>query len=241
MKVEILSKPSYSTLHATLNDGEELKVEPGAMVAMDGTAEIEWKMQWGLMKGLTRKFLTGESFFVSTIKAHKNDTDVYLAPKTVWDIETIKLDWTHWWIVQWWWFLASTSWIETSTKFEWMRWFFSWEGLFMIKLTWSWYCFVSSFGWIIEYDIKDWDEFIVDNSHIVAFEDTLTYNIEKAWKWLLNSVKTWEWLVCRFSWNWKLFLQSRNPESFAETLNPFLANRNNQKWNGWLLWQIFGW
>lgn len=240
MKAEIIAKPSYSTLSMILNQWESIKVEPWSMVAMDSSAEISWKAQWGLLKGLTRKFLTWESFFITDITANKDDTQIYLAPRSVWDIETIKLDGSKSWIVQWGWFLASTNGIETSTKFEGLKWFFSWEGLFMIRVSGSWYCFVSSFGWIIKYEVTSQEEFIVDNSHIVAFEDTLNYTIDKAGKWLLNSVKTWEWLVCRFSWNGTVYIQSRNPQSFAETLNPFIANSNNSKgWSGllgWIFW-----
>ena len=240
MKAEIISKPSYSTLSMILNQWESIKVEPGSMVAMDASAEIVWKAQWWILKWLTRKFLTGESFFVTDIKANKDETQIYLAPRSVGDIETIKLDGSKSWIVQWGWFLASTNGIETSTKFEGLKWFFSWEGLFMIRVSWSWYCFVSSFWGIIKYEVSADEEFIVDNSHIVAFEDTLNYTIDKAWKWLLNSVKTWEGLVCRFSWSWTVYIQSRNPQSFAETLNPFMANSSNSKWGSGLLGGIFG-
>lgn len=239
MKAEIILKPSYSTLHIKLNEGEKIQLEPWSMVAMDGTAEIEGKAQWGILKWLARKFLTGESFFVSTIQAHKDNTDIYLAPRSVGDIETIKLDGNTSWIVQGWSFLASTMWIQTETKFEWLKWFFSWEGLFMIRVIWKGYCFISSFGWIIEYDLKQWEEFIVDNSHIVAFEDTLNYTIDKAGKWLLNSIKTGEWLVCKFNGTGKLYMQSRNPSSFVETLNPFIAKSGNSSWGSGLLWKIF--
>ncbi|MGB2111304.1 MAG: AIM24 family protein [Patescibacteria group bacterium] len=35
---------------------------------------------------------------------------------------------------------------------------------------------------MIKYEVTSQEEFIVDNSHIVAFEDTLNYTIDKAGK-----------------------------------------------------------
>lgn len=241
MKFEILWKPSYSTLHLVLDQWEKIKVEPWSMVAMDSTATIEWKAEGWFLAWLSRKFLTWESFFVTTISANQNNSDVYLAPRSVWDIQTLKLDGTKNFIVQGGWFLAWTDGIQTDSKFQGLKWFFSWEWLFMIRVSWQGACFVSSFGAIIEYNItEEQGEFIVDNAHIVAFEDILDYSIEKAWKGLLNSIKTWEWLVTKFKWKGKVYIQTRNTASFAETLNPFLATNNSSWWNsgllGWVFW-----
>jgi len=240
MKVEILGKPSYSTLHLKLNNGEVIKAEPGSMVAMEQTAEIEGKMQWGFLGGLKRKFLTGESFFVTTITATQDDSDIYLAPRSVGDLQMLTIEEDKNWIVQWGGFLACTSGVDTDSKFSWAKWFFSGEGLFMIKVSWKWHFWVSSFGAIIEYEVKSGEPFIVDNSHIVAFEETLDYQIKKSGKWILNSVKTGEGLVCEFTWTGKLYIQTRNPASFAEILNPFLAKAKNSWGGAGLLGKVFG-
>jgi uncharacterized protein (AIM24 family) len=46
-----------------------LKAESGAMMATSAGVEVEAKMQGGLMKGLKRSVLGGESLFVSTFTA----------------------------------------------------------------------------------------------------------------------------------------------------------------------------
>lgn len=239
METKILWKPSYSCLQVTLNDWETIKVEPGAMVAMEPTAEIDWKMEGWFFGSLWRIFLTWESFFTTRIKARKDGSNVFLAPRSVWDIETLEVSYGKNWIVQGWGFLCSTENVETSSKFEWLRWFFSWEGLFMIKVSWEWKFWVSSFWAILEYELDWTNNFIVDNAHIVAFEDSLTYNIKQAWG-IISWIKTWEWLVCEFSWKWKIYFQTRNIASFTETLNPFLSNKSSSEWNAWLLGKVFG-
>lgn len=240
MEYEIIWKPSYSCLHCKLQSWESMKIEPGSMVSMDPTIQIEGKMNWGILSSLWRMFLTWESFFVSEIVANRENSDIYLAPRSVWDIEMFEVTPGKDWIVQWGWFLACTSEVETNTKFEWLRWFFSGEWLFMIRVSWNGKFWVSSFWAIVEYELK-WDEkFIVDNAHIVAFESSLDYNIRNAWSWFFSSVKNWEWLVCEFSWVWKIFFQTRNVGSFSEYLNPFLARASSSQWESSVLGWIFG-
>lgn len=241
MKYEVLWEPSYSCLHFVLDNWEQITVEPGSMLAMDPSAEIEWKMNWWLLSALGRVFLTGESFFVSTIQANKDKSDIYLAPRFVWDIAPLDVAFWKEWIVQWWWFLASTPNVEISTKFEWMKWFLSWEWLFMIKVSWEWKFWVSSFWAILEY-VLDWTEsFIVDNSHIVAFESSLDYQMRQAWNGIFSAIKNWEGLVCEFTWEWKIYFQTRNMGSFAESLNPFLSKKESSWGNSGLFWKITWW
>ncbi len=237
MKHTIIWKPSYSTLYLELDNWETISCEPWCMMWMDNSATIEWKTNWWFFKWLKNELLNWESFFKTSIKSNKDNTEVILAPKSVWDIEILELNWNNQWIIQSWSYLASTVWIETDTKFSWLKWFFSWEWIFMIKVYWKWLCFISSFWAIIEYNLKKWDKFIVDNSHIVAFESTLNYEIKKSWSWLLNMIKTGEWLVCEFSWEWKILMQTRTYPSFVQDLNPFLTN--SKSW--WLVWAVTKW
>lgn len=240
MEHQILWSPSYSTLCLTLNQWETIHAEPWSMVAMDPTASIDWKMQWWFLAWLWRMFLTWESFFTTTITSNRNWSNIFLAPRATWDIAMLEVDPSRNWIVQWGWFLASTSWVSTNSKFTWLKWFFSWEWLFMIQVSWQWQFWVSSFWAIIEYELN-WNEtFIVDNAHIVAFEDTLDYQIKQAWGWIISWVKTWESLVCEFSWKWKLYFQTRNLQTFTETLNPFLSSQSASAWWIWssLLWWL---
>ena len=48
---------------------------------------------------------------------------------------------------------------------------------------------VSSFGNIYEVDVED--EYVVDTGHIVAFEDTLSFDLSKAGSSWINSFPGW--------------------------------------------------
>jgi len=238
MQHEILSKPSYAALRLTLDQGEEIHAESGAMLGMDATATIEGTVKGGLMSGLKRALLTSESFFVTTIKATRNDTEVYLAPRATGDMEVLELSGEEY-LVQGGSFLASAVGIETDSKFTGWRGFLSGEGIFMIKARGTGQLFLSGFGGILRKELRAGEQFLVDNGHIVAFSSSMRYDIRQAGSGMLSMVTTGEGLVTSFTGPGTLYLQTRNLRTFAETLNPFLRDRERSKGGG-LLGQVMG-
>src|ERR1700742_1399793 len=66
MEVAIRNSPSFAVARCTLAPGESMKAGAGAMMAHSVGVELESKVQGGLMKGLKRSILGGESFFQTT-------------------------------------------------------------------------------------------------------------------------------------------------------------------------------
>jgi uncharacterized protein (TIGR00266 family) len=238
MRYDILQRPSYSALLCTLGKGEEVRAESGAMLAMDATAEIEASMQGGAWQAIKRTVLTSESFFMTTLRAKEEGTEVYLAPRATGDIEAIEMKEGDY-IVQGGSFLACEKGVLTDTHFTGWKGFLSGEGIFMVRATGTGTVFVSSFGGILTKELKPGEQFIVDNGHIVAFPASMRYEITQAGKSLFSMVKTGEGLVCTFTGPGKIYLQTRNLRSFAETLNPFLRAPERSQGRG-ILGQVFG-
>ena len=69
MKVDLRHNPSFAVARVTLDPQEELRAESGAMMAMSAGVSVESSTQGGLMKGLKRSFLGGESLFITTFRA----------------------------------------------------------------------------------------------------------------------------------------------------------------------------
>ncbi len=238
MKHDIIMRPSYSALRVVLGNGELIHAESGTMLAMDASATIEGKMKGGMWKAAKRAILTSESFFVTTITAQENETEVMLAPRATGDIEAIEMNGEEY-LVQGGSFLASTGDIETDSKFTGFRGFLSGEGIFMIQTKGKGTMFVSSFGGIVKKEIAAGKEFIVDNGHIVAFPKNVEYRMAKVGEGMMNMVTTGEGLVCIFTGPGTVYLQTRNLRSFAENLNPFLPQRGKSQGMG-LLGNVFG-
>ena len=69
MQVQVRHQPSFAVARCVLGPGEPLRVESGAMLASSWGVQVEASMQGGLLKGLKRAALGGESLFVTTYSA----------------------------------------------------------------------------------------------------------------------------------------------------------------------------
>lgn len=236
---EIVSRPSYSALKMNLKKGESVHAESGAILALGGEPEVSGNMKGGLWSALKRTVLTSESFFVTTITATKDNTEVYLAPRATGDVEAIPLHGKQY-IVQGGSFLASGPGVTTDSHFSGWKGFLSGEGIFMISAQGQGDIFVSSFGGILKKDLQSGEKFIVDNGHIVAFPADMKYDIRNMGDGMVSAVTTGEGLACEFTGPGTLYLQTRNLRTFAEQLNPFLRAPQKSQGASNILGQVFG-
>lgn len=106
------------------------------------------------------------------------------------------------------------------------------EGLFLLTAQGSGLLLLSSFGAIHPKDLAPGEEYIVDTGHIVAFEDTVDYRLEKAsgrsqgvggfLKGMVQSALSGEGFVCRYRGPGRVYIQTRQLPGFAHQLIPFL-------------------
>ncbi|MDK2877042.1 MAG: hypothetical protein PWQ22_1452, partial [Archaeoglobaceae archaeon] len=203
MKHRILSRPSYSLLELELENSEEVLAESGAMVYMRNV-DISPEMKGGLLSGLKRSFLGGESFFVNRFVS-KGKGLLGLSPSYNGDIAHIKLLGKLY--AQSGAFLASSPDLKIDVKWGGAKTFFAGEGLFLLKLEGSGDLFLSSFGGIEEINVDG--SLSVDTGHIVAFEETLDFRIRKAGG-LKATIFSGEGLVAEFSGEGKVWIQTRS-------------------------------
>ena len=64
MDFEVSGNPEYGQVSVSLASGEKISIESGAMSRMTPTLELKSRVLGGVLSGLARKFLAGESFFV---------------------------------------------------------------------------------------------------------------------------------------------------------------------------------
>ncbi len=225
MKYKIHYKDSFSLLEVELDRGEGVKAESGAMVSMDDTIDVEGKAEGGILKGLGRMF-AGESFFFQTLVANRGVGRATLAPTTVGGIVPIQLDGGSY-SVQKDGFLAASNGVNIDTKMQNLaKGILSGEGFIILKVHGNGVVFVSSHGAIHEIEIPAGKEVVIDNGHLVAWPDTMNYKIEKASKGWISSMTSGEGLVCRFSGPGKVYIQTRNPQSFAAWLSALLPSKS---------------
>jgi uncharacterized protein (TIGR00266 family) len=221
MNYRILSKPSYSLLELELSEGEEVLAEPGAMVYMKNV-ELSPTMRGGLLGGLKRAMLGGESFLVNRYIS-KGKGLLGLAPPYQGDITAIKLSGRIY--AQSGAFLASSPTINIDIKWGGAKTFFAGEGLFLLRLEGSGDLFLSAFGGIEMLDVDG--KLAVDTGHIVAFEDSLDFRVRPVGG-LKATLLSREGLIAEFSGRGRVWIQTRSISEYIGWISSLLPSRARQ-------------
>ena len=227
MQTSIHSHPAYSTLIADLDQGEAIKTEPGAMVAQQNVT-LTTGASGGMFKGLKR-MLGGESFFLNTFTANNGPGQVILAPTSPGDIQDFKLQPGQNLFIQSGSFLACTPNVQTDTKFQGLRSVIAGESLFFLRTFTQdqpGTVFYNAYGGLMEIPVHPGKELVVDTGHLVAFTDGVNFSIGKVGG-LRSIVAGGEGIVMKFNGQGTVYIQTRNLQSLAEHLIPFLPNQRH--------------
>jgi uncharacterized protein (TIGR00266 family) len=226
MKFEILDSPDFALLQLSLNSGDQVVAESGAMVAQDGQISITTNVRGGLLGAAKRKLLGGESLFQNTFTSHADGQRLYLAAAAEGDLMARELgpgeDF----------FLTSGAYVahvgadlQIDTRFGGLKGFFSGVGFFMLRLVGPGTVFYGSYGALHRVDVGR-DGYTVDTGHIVGFTPGLSYKVRpfNGFKGLFFSG---EGLIAEFEGEGSVFVQTRNAASLAAFLDPFRPVRRS--------------
>ena len=233
MEIESEYGPAFTMMTANLAPGEKIKVEPGAMVAQSEGLEMKTGMGsggglGGFMKSMMKSAFGGESFFVNTYTAGPSGGWISMAPSSPGDIETFDLDPGQGFYMQGGAFMASTINVDTSTKFQGAKSLFSREGAFFLRAEAAdvpGRVFFTSYGAMKEIEVTPDKPIKIDNGHVVAFSEGLNYHISKV-KGLGSFFFGGEGFTLDFHGSGSVWIQTRNIESLANQLIPFMPNRS---------------
>jgi uncharacterized protein (TIGR00266 family) len=218
MKVDVRYRPAYALAMVTLDAGEEIQVEGGAMVGMSADMEMETSASGGLLKSLSRKMFGGESFFLNTYTGVVDGDSVALAPPLPGDISVIEMK-GETLMVQSGSYLAASKGIEVETKWSGAKTFFGSEGLIMLRISGTGILIVSSYGAIHPVTLAPGQKYVVDTGHLVTFEEHLKFDVKKVAGWK-STLFSGEGLVVELTGPGDLTLQSRSQDSFLSWLIP---------------------
>lgn len=226
MQTEILCRPAASVGKLTLDRGERVTCEVGAMIAMSTGFQVETSTHsrggGGIWAGVKR-IVAGENFFLNHFTAQQPGQTLIVGPGLVGDVVVHRLR-TGSLVVQGSSWLASGPGIQVDTSFAGVsKALFSGEGLFWLKCSGEGDVLLNSFGAVYEVEVDG--THIVDSGHIVAFEDTLDFSVGKLGDSWIQSFLSGEGLVCHFRGQGKLYCQSHNPPTFGKLLGPMLRPR----------------
>ncbi len=224
MQTEVLYSPAYAAAKLTLAQGETVRAEAGAMLAMSPGIDLQTSTQGGVLKGLKRSVLGGESFFMNTFTAQRDGAELFVAPSLPGDMVAWPLNQTL--FVQSGSFVACSGTIQVDTNWGGAKTFFSREGLFMLRISGQGELVLSSYGAIHAVDLEPGQTYTVDTGHMVAWTEGVQYHVRKIGGWK-STLFSGEGLVCDLTGPGRIYLQTRSQDAFLSWLIPQLPTSNN--------------
>jgi len=215
MQTKLICQSTYSALEVELGTGERIVADAGAMAWMSGNIKTTTTTRGGVLQGLKRAVLSGESFFQNTYSAENGPGQVTFAPGSAGDIGAYELTGGEL-LLEKGAYLASDEGVTCNAKWDGLRGLFN-EGMFVLRVVGTGTVFFNSYGRLEEIQVNG--QYIVDNGFAVAWEPTLEYRITRGKR--IRSFLFSDQLLLNFQGSGRLWVQSRSPRSLASWVHPF--------------------
>jgi uncharacterized protein (TIGR00266 family) len=217
MKFEIGHRPMFSTLRLTLDENDTVVAQPEAMVSMTTGIEIAARVGGQTGKGFTgglRNLMSGESFFASVFRAKRDGQELTLAPRLQGDIVHLSIAEGKRYFLTQGSYLANGDGVLIDFKYGGVRGVMAKKGLFVMHTGGEGDIFCASYGAVIYRELEAEESFVVDNRFVIAFSDSVQFQLVKATSGTVDAYFSGEGLVNRYTGPGTLIYQTRaNPFS----------------------------
>ena len=226
MEYEI-SGGSFPIVICTLQKGETMKNETGAMAFMTSGMNMKTNTGGGLLKGLGRA-LSGDTLFLNFFTAESDGEQVGFSACTPGKIIPIRLDGSNSIIGQKNAFLAAEESVDVDMYFKNKlgTGIFGGEGFILQKFTGNGMVFLEVDGEVIERDLKPGEVLLVDPGHIAAMDESIDFDIERV-KGAKNILFGEGLYFSKLTGPGKVWIQTMPISKLAESIIPFLPERTD--------------
>lgn len=178
MQYKILGS-TMPAVEVVLNRGEAMYTQSGAMAWCNGGITMDSNIKGGFMKGLGRMF-SGESLFMATYRAECDNSMVAFSSTVAGEILPVHMTGTAGLICQKNAFLCAEPGIDLSVIFtrKFSAGLFGGEGFILQRIQGNGVAFLEIDGDKIEKTLAPGEILKVDTGNVVAFEPTVSYEIE---------------------------------------------------------------
>ncbi|MBF6125969.1 TIGR00266 family protein [Nocardia brasiliensis] len=216
MKVQLRHNPASTIARCFLAPGEPMRVESGAMVAHSAGVTLQAKAEGGILAGLKRSVLAGESFFVSTFTAPQQGGWVDVAPALPGDMLNLQITQDRPFFISRGGWIANSHGVQVESKWGGFANLFGGEGGFGLRAHGEGEIVVGVFGAIDVIDLQPGEPITIDTGHVVAYDLSMNFTIRRAVVGRsIQSMKSGEGFVFDFVGPGRVLLQTRNPGAFA--------------------------
>ncbi|MEM6931372.1 MAG: TIGR00266 family protein [Myxococcota bacterium] len=234
MQIDVQHRPAYALATVMLDAGEACIAEGGAMVSKDthvtiatsATSPDPRPQRYGCLPWFFRSFgdlFRSRAVFHNKFEAASYAGAVTFAPKAPGDIVVQYLDESTGLVLQSTAFLCSASTVGLDNEWGGTEAFLRGDGMLMVRANGEGLMAFSSFGYIREIQVDQaWE---VDAGHVVAFEDSLSFEVRRHRGGLLQRWFGGEDWVVEFHGQGRVWLQSHNPKAYGRIIGPMLPKR----------------
>jgi uncharacterized protein (TIGR00266 family) len=215
MDVAVRHSPSFAAARITLGPREQVRAESGAMMASSSGVDVASSTQGGMLKGLKRSVLGGESLFVTTFTAPAHGGWVDVAHHLAGDIVVLGVTPERPLSITRGCWLASAADVELDTKWGGFKNLFGGEGGFLVRASGSGTALLACYGALDTVDLAAGETMTIDTGHVVAFDPSVTSQIRKVAGGVIQTLKSGEGFVFDFTGPGWVMTQSRNPSALA--------------------------
>lgn len=204
--------------------GESMYTQSGGMAWMTEGIFMDTNMRGGLGRSIGRMF-AGESMFMATYKAEKEGAVIAFASTVAGEILPIKIEETRGLICQKGAFLCAEESVDLKVTFskKFSAGLFGGEGFILQEISGSGMAFIEIDGDKVIKQLEPGEVLKVDTGNVVAFEKTVSYEIETV-KGIKNVFLGGEGLfLTRLVGPGKVILQTQNFNEFAGRINRMIS------------------
>lgn len=207
-------------IEVILNRGEGMYTQSGGMAWMSEGVEMSTSTQGGVLKGLGRKMFAGESMFMATYTATRDNALIAFASTVAGEIVPVDLAQHQGLICQKGAFLCATPGVQMNMTFtkKLSAGFFGGEGFILQQAVGNGLLFLEIDGDRIEKDLAPGEVLYVDTGNVVAFDATVQYEVQMI-KGVKNMFFGGEGLFnTKLTGPGKVILQTQNFGEFASRI-----------------------
>lgn len=218
MHIDFAAQPAYTVAYLRLSVGEEIEVEPGAMVAMSSGVEVVGTTGGGVAKAAMRRVLGDEKFFMAKYRALVEGAWVALAPRFPGDVIAAPVSAGTDLMIQTGSFLAASSGVTTDIRYGGVGSVLQREGVTLLQASGEGQILICAYGGIQRFDLGA-ESLIVDTGHLVGFTAGMGMRIGPL-SGIVTSALTGEGIVAELTGPGSVYIQTRSEQTLRSWLFP---------------------
>lgn len=220
MRVDIQCSPAYALAYCYLESGQTVRAEAGAMAAMSAGIVVRADAgPGGVAKGLLRKTLGGESFFMSRFTSQVHGAWVAVAPKYPGDIAALDITPERGMVAERGAMLAIEDGLNVDVKFAGLGNILMREGATMQRIHGLGKLLLCTYGGMQRFDLGAGESIVVDTGHLVAYSERMRVSVGPL-SGLVTAKLSGEGLVAQIEGPGTVLVQTRAEQSLHSWLMP---------------------